>query len=266
MKKNYALGVIGGGFMARAIIQGIVSKRILSPECIIVSEPISERADIFSDLGAVVTCDNRFVAQNSEYLLFAVKPQVFQEVAEGLNGVCIENAISIMAGKTKDVIKRTLGTGKVARAMPNLPCSVGEGMIGIDTSDFFEEERAFIYKLFESTGKVVETEEGMLNAVTGVSGSGPAYVYLFLQALVEAGVSQGFTEEQAKQFAVQTVKGGIKLVEQNPQKTLQELIDAVSSKGGTTVAALTSFANDGFKPSVARAVDAAVKRAMELSE
>ncbi len=266
MQKKFQLGVIGGGFMAHAIIEGILKKKNIPAEQILVSEPQKEKVHSLREHGVVTTTDNRYLAENSQYVLFAVKPQTFALVAEEIKGIALNNAISIMAGVTKESIKNATGVQNVARAMPNLPCSVGKGMIGIDTSDYEVEGKKFIHSVFRATGKVEEVKESLLNAVTGVSGSGPAYVYLFMQALTEAGVAQGMSARKAKKFALQTLKGGVQLVEKNPKKSLQELIDAVSSKGGTTVAALNQFAADNFKGSVHRAVDAAVKRAEELSK
>lgn len=173
--------------------------------------------------------------------------------------------ISIMAGKTKAGIHRATGAEKIARVMPNLPCSVGAGMTAVDASELSEEERAFVLGLFFSVGEVIETEESLLDAVTAVSGSGPAYIYLFLRALIDAGVGQGLRREQAETLAFQTMAGGLTMA-RTSGKTLDELIAAVSSKGGTTVAALESFQKDGFVQSVSHAVDAAAKRARELSE
>ncbi len=267
MKKRFILGIIGGGFMACAIAEGAIGSGFLAPERIVVSEPNAKRAEILRAKGVVCVCaDNRAVAENCEYLLFAVKPQVFPEVASALSGCDLPVLLTIMAGKTKEGIKAALGapSAKIARAMPNLPCRVGEGMTGIDVSELSPKERAFVVGLFSSVGKVVETTR--LNAVTGLSGSGPAYVYLFLQSLVKAGVEQGLGEEQARILALQTLKGSVRMVEEQPEKSLSELIAAISSKGGTTVAALGSFEKDGFEKIVSRAVSAAVKRAEELSE
>ncbi len=266
MKKRFIFGIIGGGFMGHAIANGAIRSGFLAPDKIIVSEPIMARTEIFRQMGVCVCTDNRRVAENCEYLLFAVKPQVFPEVAVSLRGCEFPTLISIMAGKTKESVRAALGApnAKIARAMPNLPCSVGEGMTGIDTSELSETDRAFVVGLFSANGKVVETAK--LDAVTGISGSGPAYVYLFLQALVKAGVEQGFGTEQARLLALQTLKGGVKMVEEHPEKSLSDLIAAVSSKGGTTVAALNSFEKDAFEESVSHAVAAAVKRAEELSE
>ncbi len=266
MKNSFELGVIGGGFMASAILEGVLKNKLLAPEQICVSDLQVEKLQYLQSQGVYTTDDNAFVAKNSKYVMFAVKPQTFPAVAEQLGEITINNAISIMAGVTKDAVKNAVGAKKVARAMPNLPCSVGAGMVGVDTSDFEKDEQLFILNLFQSTGKVEEVDETLLNAVTGVSGSGPAYVYLFLKSLAEAGEKFGLPKEKSLNFALQTLKGGVKLVEDNPTKSLDDLIAAVSSKGGTTVAALTSFEKDDWSNAVTRAVGAAIKRAQELSK
>lgn len=265
MEKKVKLGVIGGGFMAQAIIKGAVEKKFLAEDQILVSEPDVSRRAFFKDLGVNLAANNREVAESCEYLLLAVKPQVFPAVAEELRGTALPILISIMAGKTKDAIKRATDADKVARIMPNLPCSVGAGMAGTDCSDLSAEGGAFVRGLFEAVGEAEEVGEKLLDAVTGVSGSGPAYVYLFLLSLIHAGVKHGMTEEQAKKFALQTVEGGARMAKTS-EKSLEELIAAVSSKGGTTIAALDSFRKDDFEGIVERAVDAAVRRAGELSE
>lgn len=263
MKK--ILGVIGGGFMAHAIVAGAIGQRFLKAEQIFVSEPDAERRRGFELLGVEAEDNNRKAAACSDYLLVSVKPQVFPSVAAALQGERIPVVISIMAGKTKTSVACALSADKVARVMPNLPCSVGAGMAGIDSSGLSAAEKEFVFGLFSSVGEALEVDESLLNAVTGVSGSGPAYVYLFLRSLISAGVAQGLSESQARTLALQTVEGGVRMAKTSG-RTLDELIGAVSSKGGTTVAALDSFAYDDFEGSVIRAVDAAVRRAEELSE
>ena len=265
MQKKVKLGVIGGGFMAQAIVNGAVRKKFLAADQVIVSAPDEARRMVFAELGAKLAANNRDAAASCEFLLIAVKPQAFASVAEELRGEPLPVLISIMAGKTKASVKRATGAEKVARIMPNLPCAVGAGMAGTDCSDLLPEERAFVHGLFCSVGEAAEVREDLLDAVTGVSGSGPAYVYLFLQSLILAGVEQGMTEAQARQFAIQTVSGGVEMAKTS-DKSLEELIAAVSSKGGTTLAALDSFRRDDFTGCVRRAVDAAVRRAKELSE
>ena len=265
MKKRKTLGVIGGGTMAQAIVRGAIATKYLAADEIVVSEPDEVRRAQCSALGTAVTADNAEAAASCRYLLIAVKPQAFPAVAQTLCGKELPVLISIMAGKTIDYIKRTTGAKKVARVMPNLPCAVGAGMAGLDTADCSDEESRFVRGLFCAVGAAEEVGERLLDAVTGISGSGPAYVYLFLRALIRAGEAQGMTPQQAKTFALQTVEGGVKMAKTS-ENSLDELIAAVSSKGGTTLAALESFRKDGFEESVARAVDAAVKRSKELSE
>ncbi len=265
-EKTYLLGVIGGGVMARAIICGAAQAGVFAPDKVCICEPDEAKRAAFGREGFHTTTNARSLAENCNYLLFAVKPQVFPAVAEDLRGASLPVLISIMAGKTKRAVRTALNAeAKIARVMPNLPCCVGEGMAGVDVSELSEEEKTFVLGLFSAVGKAVEVPEERLDAVTGVSGSGPAYVYLFLRSLVKAGMEQGLTEEQANALALQTVKGGAAYAEQSG-KSYDELIAAVSSKGGTTVAALSSFEADGFESAVSRAVSAAVKRAKELSE
>lgn len=265
MQKRAKLGVIGGGFMAQAIISGAIRTGFLHPEEIIVSEPDEQKQRLLAEHGVGVCNDNCRLSTQCDYLLFAVKPQVFPAVAQEIRGAALPVLISIMAGKTIAAISQATGANRIARVMPNLPCSVGAGMSGVDTSLLSEQDRVFVRGLFASVGEVVEVEERLLNAVTGVSGSGPAYVYLFFRALVQAGVKQGLSEEQASKLASQTILGGMEMLRRTG-KSPDALIEAVSSKGGTTVAALDSFAADDFTGSVERAVDAAVRRAEELSK
>ena len=138
-------------------------------------------------------------------------------------------------------------------------------MTAVDASELDEAGRNFVLGLFLSVGEVIETEEGQLNAVTAVSGSGPAYIYLFLRAFIAAAEGQGLRRDQAEVLAFQTMEGGLAMAKTSGN-SLDELIAAVSSKGGTTIAALDSFRADGFEESVSRAVAAAAIRAGELSE
>ena len=263
--KKYTLGVIGGGFMARAILSGAFSKKILNPKEVLVCDPSAECRAYFTSVGADVSEHNLPAVQNCRYLLFAVKPQNFAAAIEELRGQQFPVVISIMAGKTIAGIQAATGTEKIARVMPNLPCSIGAGMSAVDASRLGNEDRNFVLGLFLSVGEVIETAEEQLNAVTAVSGSGPAYIYLFLRAFINAAMEQGLREEQARTLVFQTMEGGLSMAK-TPPKSLDELIAAVSSKGGTTVAALESFARDGFDAAVSRAVAAARQRAEELSE
>lgn len=270
MKKQFKLGVIGCGFMANAILRGAVLSDFLKGKKIIVSDSNSEKLDAAAkELGVNVTTDNREVAESCEFLLFAVKPQTFGEVAKELTDVCPEKVISIMAGVKKAKIKNSLGVGliRVARCMPNLPCSIGSGMMGVDMSDYNgnAEDSEFISKLFDCMGQVISIDESKLDAVTGISGSGPAYVFMFIDSLIDAGVKQGLTKDEARVLAVQTVIGGAEMA-QNAEKPIPELIMNVCSKGGTTIEAVKVLEDNNFRGIVSDAVAACVKRSKELSD
>lgn len=270
MKKQYKLGVIGCGFMANAIVKGVVEADFIRAKKIIVSDVNLDKLNKINDeLGVSVTDDNRFVAENCEYLLLAIKPQSLPEVAAELGGVCPQKIISIMAGVKKDKIKNSFGVGlvKVVRCMPNLPCSIGCGMMGVDMTDFNRntDDTDFVFNLFSSLGRVLSVTEDKLDAITGISGSGPAYSFIFIDSLIDAGVKQGLTRDEAKLLAIQTAWGACEML-LDCDKSLSELIMGVCSKGGTTIEAVKVFEEKNFRGIVSEAVEACVKRSKELSE
>jgi len=269
MKKRFKLGLIGCGFMARAILRGCVLSDYLNEKKIIVSDISDDALDEVCDLGVRATNDNSYVAENSEFLLLAVKPQDFNEVIKSLHGVKPEKVISVIAGFKKNTIKNAFGSGsvKVARCMPNLPCAIGSGAVGIDTSDFIKsmDDIEFLIGIFNCLGTVVSVDESKMDAVTGISGSGPAYAFMFIDSLIDAGVKQGLARNEAKILAVQTVLGAAELV-QREEQSLSELLMQVCSKGGTTIEAVKVFEENNFRGIISDAVDACVKRSKELSQ
>ncbi len=268
MKKLFKLGIIGCGKMAQSILRGVVLSDFLHEKKIIVSDKYEENLDKISYLGVRVTTDNKYVVDNCEYLLIAVKPQNFEEVVKSLGNSSPEKIISIMAGVKKNTIKNAFGINavKVARCMPNLPCSIGSGAIGIDMSDFNKsiDDTDFVSNVFNCLGTVLSIDESKMDAVTGISGSGPAYVFMFIDSLIDAGVKQGLSKDEAKILAVQTVLGAAEMVGREEQ-TISELLMQVCSKGGTTIEAVKVFEKNNFRGIVSEAVDACVKRAKELS-
>ena len=265
MKKKFKLGVIGAGFMATAIVQGVISKGLLDKKDVVVSDVSDVALDKMSNFGVSVTKNNFDLASESEFVLFAVKPQMIGVVLDEIKGANCDKFISIMAGVKKAKIKNIFASAKVARCMPNTPCAIAKGAVGIDFSDFSEESDVdFIKNLFYPLAETVSVKEDDLNVVTGVSGSSPAYFYLFLQGVIEAGVKRGLTEEQAKKLAVNTMIGAGYMVLNNPDKSLDELINAVCSKGGTTIEAVKVYKENGLSDITEKAVDACVKRAGEL--
>lgn len=269
MKKQYKLGVIGCGFMADAILRGVILSDFLRGKKIIVSDISEDNLDKADELGVHITNDNKFVAENSEFLLLAVKPQDFTNVVKSLRGFRPEKVISVMAGVKKNTIKNAFGVGliKVARCTPNLPCSIGSGAIGLDMTDFNKstDDTDFIYNVFEKLGTVVSVDESKMDAVTALSGSGPAYVFMFIDSLIEAGVKQGLPRSEAKILAVQTVLGSAEMV-QREENTINELLMQVCSKGGTSIEAVKVFENGGFRKIICDAVEACANRAKELSD
>ena len=265
MKKKFKFGVIGAGFMSSAIINGIINVGVLAPNQIIVSDINEAQLEKLSKLGVSTSMDNKYLADNSEFVLFAVKPQSLSSVLSEIKGASVKKFISIMAGVKKQKIKDVFANSLICRCMPNTPCAIGCGVIGADLTDFTEQsDLDFIKSFLEAISKVVYVKEDKLNAVTGVSGSGPAYFYLFLKGIIDAGVKNGLTYEDSKILALNTMIGAGKMVQSNLDKNLDELISAVCSKGGTTIEAIKIYNDNNLSEISQKAVDACVKRASEL--
>ena len=263
--KKFKLGVIGAGFMATAIINGAIDSGIINKNELIVSDISQSSLEKFNNIGIETTIDNFNLASNSEFVLFAVKPQSIKDVLTTISASNCDKFISIMAGVKKQRIKDVFPNSKVARCMPNTPCSISSGAIGLDVTDFENKtDVEFITKLLSALATVVLVDESKLNAVTGVSGSSPAYFYLFLKYIIESGVKQGLSEQDAKTLAVNTMIGAGKMVLTNPHKSLDDLINAVCSKGGTTIEAINVFKDNNLDLITDKAIEACVKRAFEL--
>lgn len=264
MEKKFKLGVVGAGFMSTAIINGAISSKFLMPSDITVCDKLPEACQRISKLGVSIA-ETIDVLNNAGFVLFAIKPQNFIELKDIAKNSSCEKFISIMAGVKKDKIKSVFPNVKVARCMPNTPCSVGSGAVGIDLSDYTDKlDVEFIKGLFSSFATVGEVDESKLNAVTGISGSSPAYFYLFLKGIIDAGVKNGLDYETARKFAANTMIGAGKMVIKNSDKSLEDLITAVCSKGGTTIEAVDVYNKNNLTQISIDAVDACIKRAFEL--
>ena len=264
MKKKFKLGVIGAGFMASSIINGAILGKRINKKQVLVSDISSNSLEKFNKIGIKTTLDNLQVLNNCEYVLLAVKPQNFNSIIENGANISCKKFISIMAGTKKQKIKSLIGDSLVARCMPNTPCSVGSGAVGIDVSDFSEEKDVkFITDLFDSFSKVVFVEEDKLNVVTGVSGSGPAYFYLFVKGVIDAGIENGLSFDETKLLAVNTMIGSGKML-LNSNQPIDELISAVCSKGGTTIEAVKTYNENNLGDITKKAINACINRAKEL--
>ncbi len=268
MKKQYKLGVIGCGFIGETILKGAVLSDFLRGKKIIVSDIAEENLDKADELGVHVTSDNKFVAENSEFLLLAVKPSDFAGVVDSLYGYRPDKVISVMLGVKKNTIKNALGVGliKVARCALNLPCTIGSGAIGLDMTDFNKsnDDTDFIYSLFAQLGTIVSVDESKVDAVTALSVNGPASVIMFIDSLIEAGVRQGLPRSEAKILAVQTVLGSAEMV-QREENTVSELL-SLACRGGTGIEAVKTLEERGLRQIVCDTVEACASRAKELSD
>ena len=264
MKKKFKLGVIGGGFMASAIVNGAILGKRLNIKDVFISDVNETSLEKFSKIGIKTTTDNFQILNSCEFVLLAVKPQNFSSIINENSSFICNKFISIMAGTKKEKIKKLLKNSLVARCMPNTPCSVGNGAVGIDVSDFTDsKDLDFIKGLFDSFSKVVFVKEELLNVVTGISGSAPAYYYLFAKGIIESGVKRGLSFEEAKQLAVNTMIGSGKML-LNSDQSIDELINAVCSKGGTTIEAIKVFNENKINEITDKSIEACINRAIEL--
>lgn len=262
MQNKFTLGLIGAGNMATAIVDGILNNSVLPADEIVISDANVAKLSYFSQKGITVATDNKIVASCCDNLLFAVKPQSSAAIFEEIKGnITADAVISIMAGITTARLKESLGDRNYARIMPNTPALIGEGMSAIAFSKGFRSE--FILDIFRSLGKVIELDESLFDAVTSVSGSGPAYVYTFIKAMIDGGIDGGLSPDAAKALTLQTVTGAAKMVE-SCDKPIDELIRSVCSKGGTTICAVESFFDDGLEDTVKRGMKKCRQRSEEL--
>ncbi len=262
---KFKLGVVGAGFMATAIIEGAIKSNIVTPEQIIVCDINDLALEKISKIGVSTTKNSVDVITLSEFVLLAVKPQNLSSISVSGCAFDDKKIISIMAGVKKERIKAVFKGAKVVRCMPNTPCSIGFGAVGVDVSDFENaKDVQFVLGLLSSFATVVRVSEDKLNAVTGVSGSSPAYFYLFLKGIIDAGVKCGLDFEDAKMLAVSTMIGAGEMVKKNLDKSIDQLIDAVCSKGGTTIEAVKVYNENNLTEITQKAIDACVKRSKEL--
>jgi pyrroline-5-carboxylate reductase len=257
------IGFIGGGNMAEALIKGMVQSGMKD---IIVSEPRDERRDYLGKTYNVKTSSgNSDVVRESSIIVLAVKPQNMDDVTAEISGVVSEQqmVVSIAAGITLSYLASRLKTPKIIRVMPNTPALVQEGMSVLSMCEcIHDSEMAVVRDIFMSVGKVLVLPEKYMDAVTALSGSGPAFMALFTEAMTEAGMQAGLTERNASELAIQTFIGTAGLLETGmPPHKLREI---VTSPGGTTAAGLRVFEERGLKEMVTAVIDAAIIRSKEL--
>eukprot|EP00536_Pseudo-nitzschia_multiseries_P006524 jgi/Psemu1/193302/e_gw1.139.98.1 len=263
------VGFMGCGKMASALMEGLVNKQLVKdPSSITCSDVYPPSVEFAKSKGYSGTQSNEEVCTNAkDVVVIAVKPNVVEDVCADIRKVDSEALIiSIAAGITLETLENFLPGRRIVRVMPNTPCLVGEAASGYAMGKLCnEKDEEIVEKLLGAVGVAKKLKEILLNAVTGLSGSGPAYVYLFIEALADGGVRSGLPRDVAMELAAQTVKGAAEMVlnkdsKQHPGK----LKDDVTSPGGTTIAGVEALEKAGFRAAAISAVTAATRRSMQL--
>ena len=263
------IGFIGAGQMARAMASGFVRSELVHPTQIIASDPHEGAIHEFVRAvpGAKLSRDNAEVLAESDAIFLAVKPQQMQPVLTEMRGKVTDDhlVISIAAGVRLGTLADGLdGAGRLVRVMPNTPCLVGQSASGFCRGPgATAADGELVRRLLESVGKALPVEEKLLDSVTGLSGSGPAFVYVIIEALSDGGVRMGLPRDVAMQLAAQTVKGAAEMVLSTGEHPAV-LKDRVASPGGTTIAGLQALETGGIRAALIAAVEAATLRSAEL--
>jgi pyrroline-5-carboxylate reductase len=265
------LALIGAGNMGEALVRGLIHADLIKAQNVVATAPRAERrAELEKTYGITAIADNVAALKGADIVLLGVKPQILSKVLEQIAPAVAQTKpliLSVAAGFTIDSIEQRLGEGaRIVRAMPNTPALVGFGAtaiaMGIHTSD---EDLAQAQAIFQAVGFVTVVDESLLDAVTGLSGSGPAYVFMIIEALADAGVKVGLPRRQAQALAAQTVLGSAKLLLETGLHP-GVLKDQVTSPGGTAIAGLHTLEQGGLRTTLINAVQAATERSKELGK
>lgn len=259
------IGFIGSGNMGRAMMRGILASGKCTEDEIMASDALSESLTALErELGVLTSMDNMVVASFADVVFLSVKPQYYQSVIRDIRDVAARDkvVVAIAPGKTLAWLESEFGKPvKIIRAMPNAPAMVQEGMMGMCPNRYVSrDDLALVRDLCGGFGKTDVVEEELMDVVTAVSGSSPAYVFLFLEAMADAAVAEGMPRAQAYQFAAQAVLGSAKMVLESGRHP-GELKDMVCSPGGTTIEALRVLEAKGFRSAVFEAVKACADKA-----
>ena len=267
--ENKKIAFIGGGMMAEAMIRGIILHGH-NPTAIYVSDPSEDRRNILSILNNQLNIenDNDKIAGICDVLFMAVKPQVFLDAASNISQVTQKQdpmIVSVAAGISLETLAACFGEqSKICRVMPNQPCLVGRGVSALIANNLTDDDKRLVTYLFDSVGKSIWLDnEDWMHAVTAISGTGPAYFYHMMELLTDSAISAGIPEDIAKELVMQTAIGTSELAHNSPDdfKTLRQ---KVSSPGGTTEAAFDSLDSNDIRSIWRQAIDAAIKRSIDL--
>lgn len=268
MLQDVRIAFIGPGAMAEAMIRGVVVGELVSPAQVIAAGPRSARLEeLQNKYGIHMATDNVTAAQGADVVVLAVKPQMMNPVMQGLKGHIRSGALvlSVIAGARLQTIENGLQHHAIVRSMPNTPAMIGEGMtVWTASPSVTMAQRAHAQAILAALGQeIFVEEEDYLDMATALSGNGPAYVFLFMEAMVDAGVHLGFPRYIAEKLVMQTVKGAVAYAAQTPQH-LARLRNQVTSPGGTSAEALYYLEKAGFRTALSRAIWAAYQRSSQL--
>ncbi len=268
MMENLKIAFLGAGNMAEALVAGIVKGKLAEPENILATDIASTRLEILKDRYYIqVGSQNSEAVMWADVIILCVKPNVMTKVLGDIQGSLSDKqlVISVAAGVPLNNIQATIGqTIPLVRAMPNTPAVIQEGVTALSGGEGLSFEHLEIARsIFESVGKVVVVDESLMDGVTGLSGSGPAYIYLAIEALIDGGVRVGLPRNVAHTLAVQTVVGAATMVRETGEHPAV-LKDRVTSPGGTTIAGLQRLEEGGLRATLIEAVEAAAHRSKEL--
>ena len=267
---NRTIGFIGAGQMARALASGFINANLVKPSNVVASDAYASATAAFVEAvkGTTAAGSNRELVAAADVVVLSVKPQnmatVMADIRPDLNADKL--VISIAAGCTLATLMDGLGTDRIIRVMPNTPCLIGSGACAFAAAaGVTDDDTAATKQLLESVGYATAVSEPLLDTVTGLSGSGPAYVYQVIEALSDGGVRMGLPRDVATMLAAQTVKGAAEMVLQTGEHPAV-LKDKVASPGGTTIAGLQALEAAGMRSAMIAAVEAATLRSRELGE
>ena len=259
------IGFVGAGQMATAIASGIASN--FSGTDVFVFDPADSALDSFEQNVStkINRCaNNQAVVDASELVILAVKPQVVETAVADVEAGDT-SFVSVIAGTRIAKLSKLIGSDKILRAMPNTPCLIGQGVAALCRSENFPHDHfEKVVEMFSALGATIEVPERLLDAVTGLSGSGPAFVYTFVESLIDAGVVVGLPRESARTLALQTVIGSLQMLVESGEHPAV-LRDRVTSPAGTTIHGMEQLEHLGFRGSVIAAVRAAAERSAELA-
>jgi pyrroline-5-carboxylate reductase len=266
--KNVAF--IGSGIMGEAMIRGLILQNIVAPDQIYAADPLPARLDdLHQRYGIHVTTHNAEAAETAQVIVLSTKPQNLNEVMPGIRGHLRRQdlLLSILAGTPIRKLADGIAHASVVRAMPNTPAQIGQGMtVWTSTPEVSDEQRAQAQAILSALGQeLYVNDEAYLDMATALSGTGPAYIFIFMEALVDAGVHLGFSRRVSEQLVFQTMRGSLEYAAQSG-KHVAELRNQVTSPGGTTAAALYHLEKGGLRTVISRAIWAAYQRSVELGQ